>query len=337
MDTIRNKLVKGMLIAEIGSVHDGSFGNAKTLIEAAAWAGADAVKFQIHIFSCESIAGAPNPPYFDGEDREKYFSRTAFSEDQWAHLKQFANEMGLIFIASPFSVEALALLERLNIPLHKIASGELTNLPLLSAVAQTGKPVLLSTGMSDWNEIEAAIDIFDKTDLVVPMQCTSLYPCPPERVGLNVIAEMTKRLNRPAGFSDHSLGTAMPIAAAALGVRVIEKHITLSRRMYGSDAAYATEPDEFKKMCADVRAIWASQDNPVDKDDLSEMKNMKRIFEKMIVAKEDLPAGIILKFEDLAFKKPCIGVRADRASELIGRRTSIEIKADQPLVEEMFE
>ena len=170
------------IIAEIGSVHDGSFGGACKLIEAAAACGADAVKFQTHIAEAESLPNAPSPAYFNAEPRLAYFKRTGFTPEQWRKLAECAKSVGIIFLSSPFSLEAVDLLETIDMPVYKIPSGEVTNIPLLERVAQTGKPVLLSSGMSDWKELDAAVRIFkDKVPLTV-LQCSSAYPCPPERV-----------------------------------------------------------------------------------------------------------------------------------------------------------
>ena len=199
-----------MIIAEIGSVHDGSFGNAQMLIELAAKCGADCVKFQTHISNAESLPSAPNPDYFRDESRIEYFDRTSFTKDQWANLKQTADEYNILFLSSPFSVEAVDFLEEVGVFAYKIPSGEVTNLPFLEKIALIGKPVFLSSGMSDWNELDEAVKVLKECDLTV-LQCSSIYPCPSERVGLNVITEMKKRYQCRVGFSDHTTGMAAAI------------------------------------------------------------------------------------------------------------------------------
>ncbi len=240
--------MRNMLIAEIGSVHDGSFGNALKLIEAAASCGADAVKFQTHIAEAETLKDAPMPPYFKGEPRFAYFRRTGFSLDQWRALRAKAGEHQVVFLSSPFSLEAVDLLEEVGVDSYKVPSGEVSNLPLLERIAATGKPALLSSGMSDWAELDAAVEALRAGGPITVLQCSSAYPCPPEQVGLNVIAEMRQRYDLPVGFSDHTNGPAAAIAAAALGATVVEKHFTFSRLMYGSDAANGMEPDDFRKL-----------------------------------------------------------------------------------------
>ena len=221
--------MKRCIIAEVGSVHDGSFGNAGKLIDAAAACGADAVKFQTHIAEAETLADAPSPSYFRAEPRQAYFRRTGFTEDQWRGLADRAASRGMMFLSSPFSLEAVDLLESIGVPLYKVPSGEITNLPLLERLAETGKPVLLSSGMSSWDELDAAVRVFAAAGPLTILQCSSVYPCPPERVGLNVMLEMRARYGVPVGYSDHTMGAAAPLAAAALGASVIEKHFAFSR------------------------------------------------------------------------------------------------------------
>ena len=237
-----------MLIAEVGSVHDGSFGNASKLIELAAEVGADAVKFQTHISEAETTKFAASPSYFNSESRFDYFSRTGFTKKQWLELKKIADSFKIIFMSSPFSIEAVDLLEDIGMEIYKIPSGEITNLPMLEKIVSTGKPVFISSGMSNWKELDRAVSIFNGKSHYTVLQCSSIYPCPPEKVGLNIISEISKRYGCPVGFSDHTLGFSAAIAAASKGAVVIEKHLTFSRKMYGSDAKHSMEPAEFKSI-----------------------------------------------------------------------------------------
>jgi sialic acid synthase SpsE len=227
------------IIAEIGNTHEGSLGLAKCFIKAAAECGVDCVKFQTHIFDAESLPNAPNPPYFKDETRKEYFDRTAFSKKDWIELKRYCEEeCKKDFISSPFSLEAVDLLNEVGIKSFKIPSGEVTNLPLLERVAQTGKQVILSSGMNTWEEMDEAVQALSDNgckDLIM-LQCTSEYPCPPENAGLNIMLEMKEKYNVPVGFSDHTLGSAVPITAVVMGAVLIEKHFTLSQLAYGSDA-----------------------------------------------------------------------------------------------------
>ena len=324
------------IIAEIGSVHDGSFGNALNLIDAAAASGADAVKFQTHIAEAESVASAPAPSYFSAEPRLAYFKRTAFTIDQWKALAEHAAVKGVTFLSSPFSLEAVDLLEELGISAYKIPSGEVSNIPLLLRIAKTGKPVLLSSGMSSWDELDLAVATLKSSCATTVMQCSSAYPCPPERVGLNVILEMSRRYGLPIGYSDHTMGVAAPISAAAFGATVIEKHFTFSRQMYGSDAKHSMEPGEFKTMASALREVWAMLDNPVVKSDVTPYAEMKRIFEKSIVAAHALTIGETIAPEMLAFKKPGDGIPAREYSRLIGRTMVRSLDVDEQIREADF-
>ena len=328
---------KVIIIAEIGSVHDGSFGNALKLIETAAECGADVVKFQTHISSAETLRNAPMPPYFKGEPRYEYFERTAFSFEQWQQIKAHCVSQGVEFLSSPFSIQALELLGKLDAKSYKVASGEVTNLPLLEAMAKTKKRIYLSSGMSSWNELDIAVETIRRynPDLYV-MQCTSSYPTSYERVGLNVMLEMKARYNLPVGFSDHTTTNYAAYGAVTLGASVIEKHLTFSKRMFGSDAKNASEPHEFAELVKGVRAIQTIQVNPVDKNDLHPYQVMKDTFEKSMVANQDLSAGTVLKGAMVALKKPGTGISAARLDEFIGKTLRRDVKADSLFVEDDF-
>lgn len=323
------------MIAEAGMNHDGSLGNAIRMAEVAAECGADAVKFQLHDAAAETTRDAPSPPYFQHESRYEYFERTAFDDQQWATLKAACDRAGIEFVCAPFSLEALERLERLGVARYKIGSGEVTNLELVRAAAETGKPVLLSSGMSSLAELDAAVEAAGEN--VTVLQCTSEYPTPPERVGLNVLAELRERYGKPVGLSDHTLGPYASFAAVALGASVVEKHFTLSKEMYGPDASLALEPPELEELVDGIREIEAMLASPVDKDDLSGLVEMKQVFEKSVVATADIPAGATIERGMLAAKKPGTGIPARRLPELIGRRTRVDIAADSVLTEDFIE
>ena len=327
------------VIAEVGSVHDGSFGNARCLVDVAAKCGADVVKFQTHIAEAETLRDAPMPPYFKGEPRYEYFQRTAFSHSQWRELKSRCDERGIEFLSSPFSIEAVELLEQIGVTRYKIPSGEVTNLPLLDVVAQTGKPVLLSSGMSSWVELDAAVNtILRHHDKLTVLQCTSEYPCPYEQVGLNVMLEMRERYHLPVGLSDHTLTNYAVFAAVTLGASVVEKHLTFSRRMYGSDAPHSLEPAEFAEMVQGVRAIETMLASPVDKNAIAaRLRGMKETFEKSVVSLVDIPVGAIITREMVGVKKPGTGIPAARLGEIIGRRACRTIPKDSLLSDDDLE
>ncbi len=319
------------IIAEIGSVHDGSLGNALRLIDAAAEAGADTVKFQTHIAEAESLADAPAPGYFSDEPRIAYFKRTAFTPEQWRKLAAHAASRKVTFLSSPFSLEAVDLLESVGVEAYKVPSGEVSNLPLLERIAATKKPTLLSSGMSDWRELDQAVAVLKPACALTVLQCSSAYPCPPEQVGLNVLREMRERYKVPVGFSDHTLGFAAALAAAALGATAIEKHFTFSRQMYGSDAKNSMEPEDFRVLCRSLRDIWSMAAHPVDKNDISPYAEMKRIFEKSVVTARALRAGTVIARDMLAFKKPGDGIPAAEYASLVGRKLRADLPADHKL------
>ena len=277
------------IIAEIGNTHEGSVPLAKNFIKSASECGVDAVKFQTHFFEYESTADAPNPPYFNGESRKEYFNRTAFTQQEWSELKSYAEEnCGVDFISSPFSQEACEMLTNIGVKRLKVASGEVTNHPLLRKIAKAGVEVFLSSGMNSIAEIDDAMEILlghNPEVSITLMQCTSEYPCPAENVGLNVISEFQKKYpGIRIGFSDHSLGVYAPLAATMLGAVVLEKHFTLSKLMYGPDAKNSSEPAEFKFLVNEVRQLQIAMQNKVDKNEQAKkLKNMKFIFEKSVV------------------------------------------------------
>lgn len=325
------------IIAEVGSVHDGSFGNARRLIDVAAECGADTVKFQTHIAGAETLRDAPMPSYFTGEPRYEYFERTAFSLEQWRALKAHCEEKGVEFLSSPFSIEAVGLLEQLDVARYKIPSGEVTNLPYLEVIAQTGKPVLLSSGMSSWAELDQAVNtVLRYHDRLTVLQCTSNYPCPYEQVGLNVMLEMKEHYGLPVGLSDHTLTIYASLAAVALGASVIERHLTFSRLMYGSDARHSLEPTEFADLVRGIRAIETMLASKVDKDDVARFATMKATFEKSIVSLMDIPAGTVITAKMVGVKKPGTGMPARRLSEIVGRTARRDIPKGHLLHEEDF-
>ena len=330
---------KVYIIAEIGNTHEGSVGLAKCMIKAAAECGVDCVKFQTHIFDAESLPNAPNPPYFKDETRKQYFDRTGFTKAQWAELKRYCEvDCGKDFISSPFSIEAVDLLNEIGIPAFKIPSGEVTNLPLLERVARTGKKVILSSGMNTWEEMEEAVNTLKEngcTDLVM-LQCTSEYPCPPEKAGLNIMLEMKEKFDVPVGFSDHTLGSAVPIAAVILGAVIVEKHFTLSTLAYGSDAKNSTEPAEFKRLVEDIRMAELAVNTKRDKSLDEGLNNMKFVFEKSIVSARAIDAGVVLTEADFAYKKPGDGIRAREFKSFIGKKLKKSVSKDYQFKREDF-
>jgi len=324
------------VIGEVAQAHDGSLGTAHAYIDAVADAGADAVKFQTHIASAESTPGEPWRVRFSPQDetRYDYWKRMEFREDQWLGLAAHARERDLLFLSSAFSLEAVDLLERVGVPAWKVGAGELTNRPLLARMAATGKPVLLSSGMASWEEVDAAVGAVADVPVAV-FQCTSAYPCPPERLGLNVIGEIGRRYGCPAGLSDHSGGIAAGLAAVALGAELVEVHVTFSRRAFGPDVPASLTIEELETLVDGVRFLEKALENPVDKDAMSaELGPLRAMFTKSVVAARALPARHRLTAADLALKKPGTGIPAARLDEIVGRRLLHAVAADSLLREE---
>ena len=329
------------VIGEVAQAHDGSLGMAHAFIDAIANAGADAVKFQTHIAAAESTPAEPWRVQFSKQDstRYDYWKRMEFTEEQWHGLKAHADERGLLFLSSPFSVEAVELLARAGVAAWKVASGEVNNRQMLERMAITRLPILLSTGMSSLEEIDSAVKQVNQHDLpLAVMQCTSAYPCPPEKVGLNLLSVFRERYHCAVGLSDHS-GTIYPgLAAAALGVDILEVHVTFSREMFGPDVPASVTTSEFGQLVAGIRFINTMQRNPVDKDAMSEeTAPLRQLFTKSVVVCQNLAAGTVLHEEHLTVKKPGTGIPGYRLPELLGARLKRDIKADELLIEDDLE
>lgn len=325
----------GYIIAEVAQAHDGSLGTAHAFVDAAADAGADAVKFQTHLAEAESTQDEPFRVKFSKQDttRYDYWKRTAFTGDQWAGLAAHARDKGLAFLSSPFSLEAVELLRRIGVPAWKVASGEVRTDSLLQAMCSDGKPVLLSTGMSGWADIDAAVAAIDGagTQFAV-LQCASLYPTPLDAVGLNVIDEMRVRYGAPAGLSDHSGQVYPALAALARGADLIEVHLTLSRRMFGPDVPVSLTVEELRQVTAARDAFHAMHNSPVDKDKAAAaLAEMRSMFGRSLAPRRDLAAGTVISAEMLAAKKPATGIPADQIDTVIGRQLRHAVPADRLL------
>ncbi len=320
------------IIAEVAQAHDGSLGAAHAYIDAIADAGADAVKFQTHIAAAESTPSEPWRKRFSPQDasRYEYWQRMEFTEEQWAGLRGHAHDRGLLFLSSPFSLEAFELLSRVGVAGWKVASGELGTGELLDAMAATGQPMLLSTGMSTLEEIDEAVERVRPTGVpLAVMQCSSMYPTSPEHVGLNVIPLFRERYGCAVGLSDHSAEIYAGLAAAALGVDVIEVHLTLSRAMFGPDVPASLTPEELRQLVAGVRSIERMRRHPVDKSTVSDtIVPLRSIFRKSLVVRRDLPVGTVLEREHLAAKKPGSGIPPGRLESVLGRRLRRPLQLD---------
>ncbi|NDP27736.1 MAG: N-acetylneuraminate synthase [Flavobacterium sp.] len=326
------------IIAEIGQAHEGSLGILHSYIDALAKTGVNAVKFQMHIAEAESSEHEPFRVKFSLEDKTRfdYWKRMGFSLDQWKGIKQHCEELGLDFICSPFSNLAVNWLEEIGVTQYKIGSGEVTNFLILEKIARTGKPIILSSGMSSFEELDKTVLFLKekKVDFAI-LQCTTAYPTQPEHYGLNVMQELQKRYEVPVGFSDHSAKMETCIAATALGASIIEFHVVFDRQLFGPDSESSLTITETKDVVRAVRNIARALSNPVDKNNTTDFTSLKQIFEKSLAVNKNLPKDHRLTFEDLESKKPKgLGIDAARFQEVIGKKLNKELQQWDFLKEE---
>ncbi len=314
-----------LLIAEIGQAHDGSLGLLHSYIDALATTGVDAIKFQTHIAEAESSIHEPFRVNFSFEDKTRYdyWLRMGFSKEQWVGIKEHCEKVGLEFMSSPFSQAAVDLLEELEVKRYKFGSGEVTNFLMMEKIARTGKPIILSSGMSSFEELDQSVEFIRSfgNDLSI-LQCTTAYPTPHERLGLNVIGELKDRYPDAAvGLSEHTGEIYAGIAATALGAELLEFHAVFDKRMFGPDATSSLEIDQIKELVKGVRAIEESLRNPIDKNDLTNYMGLKKIFEKTLAVNKTLPKGHVISFDDLEAKKPAnLGIKASDFKNIIGKQ-----------------
>jgi N-acetylneuraminate synthase len=329
------------LMAEVAQAHDGSLGMAHAYIDAAASANVDAIKFQTHIASEESTLDEPFRVKLSGQDETRfdYWKRMEFSPEQWAELARHAKEKKLIFLSSAFSVGAVALLKQLGMPAWKVGSGEFRSSELLDAMIATGKPILYSTGMSTWSDIEAvARRLTERKHPFALLQCTSQYPTGTESVGLNVIDELRTRFGTPVGLSDHSGKVFASLAAMARGADLIEAHITFDRRMFGPDVVASLTVDELALIARARDEFHLMRENPVDKDRMAEdLAEMRRLFTKSVSPARALQVGEVLTESMLVPKKPGTGIPYAERRQLIGRRLVRDVAPNRLLTWEDVE
>lgn len=324
-----------IIIAEVAQAHDGSLGIAHAFIDAAAEAGADAIKFQTHIADAESTLDEPFRVKFSLQDetRYDYWKRMEFTTEQWIGLANHAREKGLYFLSSPFSVEAVDLLKTVGVAGWKIGSGEAFSIDLLNVVSSTNKPILLSTGMSSWEEIDTTVSILKSKNLdFVILQCTSKYPTPLDEVGLNVVEQIHSRYDIPAGLSDHS-GTPWPaIIALARGASVIEVHVTFDRRMFGPDTKASVTFKELSMICAARDAMRKIDESPVNKDLTAiEMRTMRDTFGKSLALRYPMNVGETITRDSLTTKKPATGIPYEDINKVVGKKLIHNVSPDRLL------
>lgn len=327
------------IIAEAGVNHNGDLNLAKQLVDVAAEAGADAVKFQT--FKAENLVSknAPKATYQN--------QTTAAEESQFTMIKKLeldlethkllmshCQQKDIMFLSSPFDLDSIDLLNKLEMKIFKIPSGEITNLPYLRKIGGLGKNVILSTGMSTIDEIEAAIQTLYtaglKKEQLTILHCNTEYPTPMTDVNLCAMQTLANSFGTPVGYSDHTLGIEIPIAAVALGARVIEKHITLDNNMPGPDHRASLEPQQLKAMISAIRNLEKAMGSKIKQPTSSEEKN-KSIARKSIVASRQIKQGEILCNDNLTVKRPALGISPMEWDRVVGTRASRDFQADEAI------
>jgi len=315
---------KPFIIAEIGQAHDGSLGIAHSYIDSLASTGVDAIKFQTHIAEAESSSFEPFRVKFSYEDKTRfdYWQRMEFTKEQWIGLKEHCEKYNIEFLASPFSNAAVDLLEEIGVKRYKVGSGEVNNFLMLQKIANTGKPLIVSSGMSSFQELDKTVEFLRPFNNPLSiLQCTTSYPTQPKDWGLNVMDELKKRYDLPVGFSDHSGDIYACLAATALGATALEFHVVFDKRMFGPDAKSSLTIDQAEQLVKGVRTIGAAVSTPVNKNDNEEFAGIKEIFEKSLAINTSMKKGGTITLEMLEAKKPkARGISATDYLKVVGKK-----------------
>ena len=313
---------QAFIIAEVGQAHDGSLGMLHSYIDALAPTGVNAIKFQTHIAEAESSTAEPFRVHFSYEDgsRFDYWKRMSFTEAEWIGIKNHCNEVGIEFLSSPFSIAAVNLLEKLGVPKYKVGSGEIRNYLLLDKIAKTRKPVILSSGLGSFAEIDRALGFLPANEVAI-LQCTTAYPTDAKNIGLNVIQELIMKYpEHTIGFSDHSGRIETCLAARVLGAKMLEFHVVFDRRMFGPDAKASLTIDEIQTLTSGIRFIEDCLAHPVDKTSVAAESDLVKMFGKSLAVNRDMIVGSVLSLDDLEAKKPAgQGIPASDYSKVIGK------------------
>lgn len=324
-------------IAEIGNNHNGDYFLAKKSIEEAVKAGADAVKFQKRfideVFTKEMQNTPQTKDVIYGKTYGEYRSNLELSEEDFMKLKSYAEELGVLFFATPFDMKSVDFLERVGVPFYKIASFDTTNIPLLEYVAQKGKPIILSVGMATQEEVDLAINtILKHTDQIVLMHCVSVYPTPDDKLNLSTISFLKDRFDPlPVGYSGHERDVLPSIASVAFGAKCIERHFTIDKKLPGPDhGTVSLEPEEFAAMIEGVRRLEKAIGVPEKKLYPEEM-GARNKHSKSIVSKEALPAGTVITYEKITFKSPGHGLKPYMVEKILGLKTKTDVPEDTVL------
>ncbi len=307
------------VIAEAGVNHNGKISLAKKLIDSAIGANADAIKFQTYITN-KLVSKKLAPQMY------KMLEKYEFGKEDFAELRDYSKSNGIIFSSTPFDIKSCDLLEKLGVPFYKLGSGDVENIPLIIHVSKKKKPILLSTGMSSNQEItEALQSILPHNNNVVLMHCTSLYPANFDEANLNVIPTMKKNFGIPVGYSDHTLGYEVSLAAVSLGACVIEKHLTLDNKMQGPDHKASLDPKTFQKMVKSIRNIEESFGSNI-KRVLQREEKTKKIARRSIIAVHDIPKGNTIQPFDVDILRPYGGIKPKYLNKIIGKKSKTNIQ-----------
>ena len=323
------------LVAELSANHGGRYEGAVALIESAADAGADAIKVQTYTPDTMTI-DAPQECFtihgsaWNGRKLYELYAEAHMPWEWHAPLQQIAQRRGLDFFSTPFDASAVDFLEQLDVPAHKVASFEIVDIPLLRRIAATGKPVIMSTGMATAAELDEAVSTFraNKTPLAL-LKCTSAYPAPPDAMNLRAIPHLAQRYGVAVGLSDHTLDLAVPVAAAALGACIIEKHFTLSRQTPGPDSAFSLEPHEFRAMVDAVRT--AERSLGVATPELAQAEDAMRAFRRSLFVVSAMRAGDVFTPANVRSIRPADGLHPRHLDEVLGKHATRDIEKGTPL------
>ncbi len=330
------------VIAEMSANHDQNFDKAVKIIEAARKAGADAVKTQT--YTADTITLDCDNEYFrikgtiwNGKNLYQLYQEALMPWEWMPKLRNVCHDLGMDFFSTPFDNTAVDFLEKLDVPAYKVASFELVDIPLLKRIAQTGKPVIMSTGMATVEEINEAIQVISdsgKSSLAL-LKCTSAYPAPAHEMNLNTIAYLAKTYGVPVGLSDHTLGSAVAVASVALGGCIIEKHLTLSRQDPGPDCAFSTEPHEFKAMVDDIRTVEQALGKVTF--EVTEKQKENRVFRRSLFVVKDIKKGESFSTENVRSIRPGHGMHTRYFDQVCGRKAFKDIKRGTPLTHDLVE
>ena len=336
-DKIINDNSECFVIAEVGHNHQGSVETAKQIFDKAKDAGAHAVKLQKRdnkfLFTKEMYDSVYDSNNAYGKTYGAHRDALEFDVEEYIELQQYAKELGLIFFATPFDFHSVDFLEKLDVPLYKIASGDLVSIPLLRYVAKTGKPVIISTGGGNMDDVKKAHDaITNENPNLAILQCTAAYPCDPSEMNLNVIKTFRREFpNKVIGLADHQSGIGMALVAYTLGARIVEKHFTINRAWKGTDHSFSLEPQGLTKLIRDLRRAKVSLGDGEKKSIEKEAKPLFKMGKKLVAA-IDLLKGKVLSESDIAIKSPNDGTPPYEFDNFIGLTLEKDLKKDDNLL-----